>query len=64
VTTIAGTGTLAPHRDGPALEVGILPSSVELAPDGTLLVSQVEPVPAIRRIDLATGAMTTLARGR
>jgi hypothetical protein len=64
VTTIAGTGTLAPHRDGPALEAGILPSSVELAPDGALLVSQVEPVPAIRRVDLSTGAMTTLALGR
>ncbi len=64
VTTVAGTGGLAPHRDGPALEAGILPSSIELAPDGALLFGQVEPVPAIRRIDLATGTITTLARGR
>jgi hypothetical protein len=64
VTTVAGTGSLGPHRDGPALEAQILPSSVDVAPDGALLVSQVEPVPAIRRVDLATGQMTTLVRGR
>jgi hypothetical protein len=64
VTTVAGNGTLGPHRDGPALEARILPSGVALAPDGALLVSQVEPVAAIRRIDLASGAMTTLALGR
>jgi streptogramin lyase len=64
VATVAGTGALGPHRDGPALAAQILPSSVELAPDGALLLSQVEPVPAIRRVDPATGVLTTLARGR
>lgn len=64
VSTVAGTGGLGPHRDGPALEAQILPSSVDLAPDAAVLISQVEPVPAIRRIDPASGVLTTLARGR
>jgi streptogramin lyase len=64
VTTLAGTGSLAPHRDGDALEAGILPSGVQLAADGALLIAQVQPVPAIRRVDLATGRITTLALGR
>jgi hypothetical protein len=64
VTIVAGTGALGPHRDGPALEVQILPTAVELASDGSLLVAQLRPIPAIRRIDLATGQMTTVARGR
>jgi streptogramin lyase len=64
VTTVVGTGSLGPHRDGPALEAGILPSAVQLAPDGSLIVSQVEPVPAIRRVDRPGGTITTLVRGR
>ena len=51
-----------PHRDGPALEAGILPSAVEFAPDGSLIVTQVEPIPALRLV--AGGTITTLARGR
>jgi streptogramin lyase len=62
VTTVAGTGSLGPHRDGPALEAGILPSAVQLAPDGSLIVTQVEPVPAIRRVDRPGGTITTLVR--
>jgi streptogramin lyase len=64
VTPVVGTGSIAPHADGRALEVGILPAAVQIAPDGSLLVTQVEPIPAIRRVDLATGAITTLVRGR
>ena len=64
VTTVAGTGSLGPHRDGPALEAGILPSAVQLAPDGSLIVTQVEPIPAIRRVDRPRGTITTLALGR
>lgn len=64
VTTIAGTGSLGPHRDGPALEARILPSAIQFAPDGSLLVAQVQPVPAIRRVDLATGRITTVILGR
>jgi streptogramin lyase len=63
-TTIVGTGSLGPHRDGPALEAGILPSAVEFAADGSLLVTQVEPIPAIRRVDRPGGTITTLVRGR
>jgi hypothetical protein len=64
VTTVVGTGSLGPHRDGKALEAEILPSAVQLAPGGGLLVAQVQPIPAIRRVDLASGTITTLARGR
>jgi hypothetical protein len=64
VADVVGTGTLGPHRDGRALEAQILPSAVLLAPDGSLLVAQVEPVPAIRRVDLAAGTIETLVRGR
>jgi len=64
VTTVAGTGLLGPHRDGPALEAGILPSAVQFAPDGSLIVTQVEPIPAIRRVDRPGGTITTLVRGR
>jgi streptogramin lyase len=63
-TTVAGTGSLSPHRDGPALEAGILPSAVQFAPDGSLIVTQVEPIPAIRRVDRPGGTITTLVRGR
>ena len=63
-TTVAGTGSLGPHRDGPALEAGVLPSAVQFAPDGSLIVTQVEPIPAIRLVDRPGGTITTLARGR
>jgi hypothetical protein len=64
VVPVAGTGRLGPHRDGRALAAPMLPSAVALAPDGTLLVAQIEPVPAIRRVNLAKGTISTLALGR
>jgi streptogramin lyase len=64
VTTVVGTGSLGPHRDGRALEAQILPSAVQFARDGALLVTQVEPVPAVRRVDLSAGTISTLALGR
>jgi streptogramin lyase len=64
VTPVAGTGSLGPHRDGRALDAQILPSAIQLGPDGTLLMAQVYPVPAIRRIDLVAGTIETLALGR
>jgi hypothetical protein len=64
VTPVAGTGALGPHRDGRALDAQILPSAIQLATDGALLMGQVYPVPAIRRIDLAAGTIETLALGR
>ena len=63
VTPVVGTGDLGPHADGRALDARILPSAVQFAPDGALLVGQVQPVPAIRRVDLVTGMITTLVRG-
>jgi streptogramin lyase len=62
-TPVVGTGTIGPHADGLALEAQILPGAVQLAPDGSLLVTQTQPIPAIRRVDLATGTITTLVRG-
>jgi hypothetical protein len=64
VERVAGTGRLGPHRDGRALRAPMLPSAVALARDGSLLVAQIEPVPAIRRVSLSRGTITTLARGR
>ncbi len=63
VTRITGTGRLGTHRDGRALRSPMLPSALALAPDGSLVVAQIEPVPAIRRISLARGTISTLARG-
>jgi streptogramin lyase len=63
VTPVVGTGTLGPHADGRALDAQILPAAVQFAPDGALLVTQVQPIPAIRRVDLATGQITTIVRG-
>jgi hypothetical protein len=60
---VAGTGFIgADGEGGPALEAEILPSDVALAPDGAVIVSQTEPEPAVRRIDLETGIITTLLR--
>jgi hypothetical protein len=42
----------------------MLPSALALARGGSLLVAQIEPVPAIRRLNLSTGTIVTLARGR
>ena len=64
VSTIAGTGSLGPHRDGLALAAQILPSAVQVGADGSVLVTQVEPIPALRRVDPETGLISTLARGR
>jgi hypothetical protein len=61
---IAGTGRLGPHRDGKALRAPMLPSALALARDGSLIVAQIEPVPAIRRVNLSAGTIVTLARGR
>jgi streptogramin lyase len=64
VKPVAGTGRLGPHRDGRALRAPMLPSAVTLTRDGSLLVAQIEPIPAIRRVHLRSGTITTLARGR
>jgi DNA-binding beta-propeller fold protein YncE len=59
---VVGTGRISRHRDGVrATRVGILPTGLALARDGSLLVAQARPVPALRRVSRA-GIITTLAR--
>jgi sugar lactone lactonase YvrE len=62
-TPVVGTGDIGPHADGRALDARILPAAAQFAPDGALLVTQAQPIAAIRRVDLAAGTITTLARG-
>ena len=64
VEAVAGTGRLGAHRDGRALRAPLLPSALVLAPDGALLVAQIEPVPALRRVNLRRGTIATIALGR
>jgi len=63
-TTVAGNGGLVPSKNGPALAAGMLPNAVQPAPDGSLILAQGEPLPAVRRVDRPGGTITTLARGR
>ena len=64
VKAVAGTGRLGAHRDGRALRAPLLPSALALAPGGALLVAQIEPVPALRRVNLRRGTIATIALGR
>lgn len=58
---IVGTGRLTPHRDRQdARRAGVLPTDLEVLADGTLLLAQSKPVPAIRRV--AGGRLTTVLR--
>jgi hypothetical protein len=58
---VVGTGGLTPYRASqPALSAGILPTDFEVLANGTTLVAQAEPVPAIRR--LANGRLVTILR--
>jgi streptogramin lyase len=59
---VVGTGRISRQRDGVrATRVGILPTGLALARDGSLLVAQGRPVPALRRVSRA-GIITTIAR--
>jgi outer membrane protein assembly factor BamB len=61
VVRIAGTGGTTPYRaTQPALAAGILPSDFEVLADGTVLVLQSRPVPALRR--LVGGRRVTVIR--
>ena len=64
VVRVAGTGRLGPHRDGRALRAPMLPSALAFARDGSLVVAQIEPVPAIRKVQLSGGAISTIALGK
>jgi sugar lactone lactonase YvrE len=65
-TIIAGNGTLRPAGDRRrGTTVGMLPTDLLLTRDeSALLVGQSRPFPAVRRLDLRTGVITTLVRGR
>jgi hypothetical protein len=64
-TVLAGNGTLRPGADGPGPTRGLLPADVLLTQNGrALLVSQTRPFPAVRRLDLRTGRLTTILRSR
>ena len=59
---VVGTGRISRQRDGVrATRVGILPTGLALARDGSLLVAQARPIPALRRVSRA-GIITTIAR--
>ena len=59
---VVGTGGISRQRNGVrATRVGILPTGLALARDGSLLVAQARPLPALRRVS-RTGIITTLAR--
>ncbi len=62
VLRVIGTGNVSPHVDrAPIGRVGFLPSDVE--PVGSaLLISQTEPIPAVRRLGFGNGTLTTLIR--
>jgi sugar lactone lactonase YvrE len=62
IRTVAGTGRISAHRDGvPATRVGISPTGIARARDGSLIVAQSRPVPALRRVS-RSGTISTLAR--
>jgi sugar lactone lactonase YvrE len=60
VLQVIGTGRLGPHRATvPISRVAFLPSDVEPVPGG-ILISQVQPVPAIRRLARGSSTLVTL----
>jgi streptogramin lyase len=64
-TVVAGTGGVTKHRDRvKATRVGIGPTALAFRSNRVMLVAQTLPLPAIRRVDLATGLITTVLRGR
>ena len=59
---VVGTGRISRQRnDVRATRVGIRPTAVALARNGSLLVAQDRPVPALRRVS-RRGSITTLTR--
>ncbi len=62
VLQVIGTGRLGSHRATvPVSRVAFLPSDVEPVA-GAILISQTEPVPAIRRLATGSSTLTTLLR--
>ena len=62
VLRVIGTGNVSPQVDRvPIDRVGFLPSDVERV-GSALLISQTEPIPAVRRLASGSGTLTTLIR--
>jgi hypothetical protein len=62
VLRVIGTGKLSrPIDRAPIGRVGFLPSDVEPV-GGALLISQTEPIPAVRRLASGSGTLTTVIR--
>ena len=62
VLRVIGTGRLSRHADRvPIGKVGFLPSDVEPV-SGAVLISQTEPIPAIRRLASGSTTLTTFLR--
>jgi hypothetical protein len=62
VLRVIGTGRLSRHVDRVAIgKVGFLPSDVESV-SGAVLISQAEPIPAIRRLASGSKTLTTFLR--
>ena len=62
---VVGNGRIGPDRDGArATAVGLRITDARFAPNGTLVVAQAAPTPKIRRVDLRTGRITTIVKGR
>ena len=62
VLRVIGTGKLSRHADRAAIgRIGFLPSDVEPVGE-TLLIAQVQPIAAIRRLGPGSGSLTTLVR--
>jgi hypothetical protein len=64
ITTVVGTGKIGPDGEGvPATTVGLQITAFVFPRDGSMLLGQSEPRPAkIRRVDLASGTITTILR--
>jgi len=62
---VVGNGRIGPDRDGAqATAVGLRITDARFAPNGTVIVAQAAPAPKIRRVDLKTGRITTIVKGR
>ena len=60
---VVGNGRTGPDRDNiAATAVGLRITDAAFAPNGTLIVAQAAPRPKLRRVDLRTGRITTVAK--
>lgn len=63
ITTVAGGGTAAPGDGGPATAADIRPRGLCTDPFGNLYINTYQYTGRIRKVDVATGIITTVAGG-